>query len=81
MLFVIFKHHQIDFQLKVNDKFARVKLALKNSPLFYRLPQPLPIPRTLLALQSAYVFTFIMQIFTHTLYKKFTISSRTILHS
>ena len=33
MLFVTFKHHQSDFQLKVNDKFACIKLALNDSLL------------------------------------------------
>ena len=58
MLFAIFKHHQSDFQLKVNDKFACVKLALKNSPPFYRSSRPITITtnlRTLPALQRAYV--------------------------
>ena len=43
MLFATFKHHQSDFQLKVN---AFVKLTLKDSPPFYRLSRPITIPIT-----------------------------------
>ena len=54
MLFVTFKHHQSDFQLKGNDKFACAKLALKDSPLFYCPPRSFSITtnlKTLPALQ------------------------------
>ena len=64
MLFATFKHHQSDFQLKINDKFACVNLALKDLPPFYRPSQPITITtnlRTLPALQRAYVFIFIIQ--------------------
>jgi len=60
MLFVTFKHHQSDFPLQ----FACAKLALKDSPPFYRPSRPIPITtnlKTLPALQRAYVFTFIIQ--------------------
>ena len=63
-LFATFKHHQSDFQLKVNDKFANAKLVLKDSPPFYHPSQPAPITtnlKMLPALQRAYVFTFIIQ--------------------
>ena len=46
MLFATFKHHQSDFQLKVNDKFACVKLALKDSHHFIARLGPLPLPLT-----------------------------------
>ena len=69
MLFATFKHHQKDFQLKVNDKFVCVKLALKDSPPFYHLSRPITITtnlKTLPALQRAYVFTFIiLNIYTY----------------
>ena len=61
MLFATFKH---DFPLRGNDKFMCAKLALKDSPPFYRPSQPIPITtnlKTLPALQRAYVFTFIIQ--------------------
>ena len=64
MLFVTFKHHQSDFPLRGNDKFACAKLALKDSPPFYRPSRPIPITtnlKMLPALQRAYVFTFIIQ--------------------
>ena len=62
MLFATFKHHQSNFQLKVNDKFTCVKLALKDSPPFYRPSRTITTNlRTLPALQRAYVFTFIIQ--------------------
>ena len=64
MLFATFKHHQSDFPLRGNDKFACAKLALKDSPPFYRPSRPIPITinlKTLPTLQSAYVFTFIIQ--------------------
>ena len=64
MLFVTFKHQQSDFPLRGNDKFACAKLALKDSPTFYRPFRPIPITtnlKTLPALQRAYVFTFIIQ--------------------
>ena len=64
MLFATFKHHQSDFPLRGNDKFACAKLALKDSPPFYRPSRPIPITtnlKTLPALQRAYVFTLIMQ--------------------
>ena len=64
MLFVTFKHHQSDFPLRGNDKFACAKLVLKDSPPFYRPSQPIPITtnlKTLPALQRAFVFTFIIQ--------------------
>ena len=63
MLFAIFTHHQSDFPLQGNE-FACAKLALKDSPPFYRLSRPIPITtnlKTLPALQRAYVFTFIIQ--------------------
>ena len=64
MLFVTFKHHQSDFPLQGNDEFACAKLALKDSPPFYRPSRPIPITtnlKMLPALQRAYVFTFIIQ--------------------
>ena len=64
MLFATFKRHQSDFSLRGNDKFACAKLALKDSPPFYRPSRPIPTTnnlKTLPALQRAYVFTFIMQ--------------------
>ena len=64
MLFVIFKHHQSDFPLKGNDKFACAKLALTDSSPFYRISLPIPITnnlKTLPALQRAYVLTNIIQ--------------------
>ena len=64
MLFATFKHHQSDFPLRGNDKFAFAKLALKDSSPFYRPSLPFPITtnlKTLPALQRAYVFTFIIQ--------------------
>ena len=64
MLFATFKHHQSDFPLKGNDKFVCAKLALEDSPPFYRPSRPIPITtnlKTLPALQKAYVFTFIIQ--------------------
>ena len=64
MVFITFKYHQSDFQLKGNDKFACSKLALKDSPPFYRPSRSIPITtnlKTLPALQRAYAFTFIIQ--------------------
>ena len=64
MLFVTFKHHQSDFSLRGNDKFMCAKLALKDSPPFYRPSRPIPITtnlKTLPALQRNYVFTFTIQ--------------------
>ena len=64
MLFATFKHHQRDFPLRGNDKFACAKLALKDSPPFYCPSRPIPITtnlKTLPALQRAYVFTLIIQ--------------------
>ena len=64
MLFATFKHHQSDFPLKGNDKFACAKLALKDSQPFYYPSQPIPITtnlKMLPALQRPYVFTFIIQ--------------------
>ena len=64
MLFATFKHHQSDFQLKGNDKFACTKLVLKDTLPFDRPSRPIPITtnlKTLPALQRAYVFTFIIQ--------------------
>ena len=64
MLFATFKHHQSDFPLRGNDKFACAKFALKDSLPFYRPSRPIPITtnlKTLPALQRAYVFTFIIQ--------------------
>ena len=64
MLFATFKHHQSDFLLKGNDKFACAKLALKDLPPFHRPSRPIPITtnlKTLPALQRAYVFTVIIQ--------------------
>ena len=64
MLFATFKHHQSDFPLRGNDKFACAKLAIKDSPPFYRPSRPIPITTNLEmlpALQRAYVFTFIIQ--------------------
>ena len=64
MLFATFKHHQSDFPFRGNDKFTCAKLALKDSPPFYRPSQPIPITtnlKRLPALQRAYVFTFIIQ--------------------
>ena len=43
MLFATFKHHQRDFQLKVNNKFACVKLTLHH---FIAHLGPLPLPPT-----------------------------------
>ena len=63
MLFATFKHHQSDFPLKSNDKFACAKLVLKDSPPFYRPSWPIPITinlKTLPALQRAYVFAVII---------------------
>ena len=62
MLFATFKHHQSDFPLKGNDKFACTKLALKDSPPFDRLSWPIPITinhKLLPVLQTAQVFTII----------------------
>ena len=62
MLFATFKHHQSDFPLKDNEKFTCAKLALKDSPLFYRPSRPIPITtnlKTLPALQRAYVNFYI----------------------
>ena len=39
MLFATFKHHQSDFPLRGNNKFACARLALKDSPPFYRPSQ------------------------------------------
>ena len=64
MLFATFKHHQSDFPLRGNDKFACAKLALKDLPSFYHPSRPIPITtnlKMLPALQRAYVFTFIIQ--------------------
>ena len=64
MLFATFKHHQSDFQLKVNNKFACVKLMLKDSSPFYHPSRLITITtnlRTLPALQRAYFFTFVIQ--------------------
>ena len=66
MLFVtyVFKHHQSDFLLKANDKFACTKLALTDSPPFYCPSRPIPITtnlKMLPALQRANVFTYIIQ--------------------
>ena len=57
MLFATFKHHQSDFPLRGNDKFACAKLVLKDSQPFYRPSRPIPITtnlKTLPALQRAY---------------------------
>ena len=61
MLFVTFKYHQSDFQLKLNDKFTCAKLALKA---WLKDSMPIPITTDLITLpasQRAYVFTFIIQ--------------------
>ena len=64
MLFATFKHYQSDFPLQGNNKFACAKLALKDSPPFYRPSRPIPITtnlKMLPVLQRAHVFTFIIQ--------------------
>ena len=42
MLFATFKHHQSDFPLRHNDKFACAKLTLMDPPPFYRWSRPIP---------------------------------------
>ena len=51
MLFVTFKYHQSNFQLQVDDKFSCAKLALKDSPPFYRLSWLVPITTNLKSYQ------------------------------
>ena len=46
MLFATFKHHQSDFPLRGNVKFAFTKLALKDSSLFIARLGPFLLPLT-----------------------------------
>ena len=43
MLFATFKYHQSDFQLKLNNKFACAKLALKARLKDFTVLLPAPI--------------------------------------
>ena len=63
MLFATFKYYQSDFQVKLNDKFACTKLALKARLKDSTVLSPVPITTDLIRLpatQKAYVFAFII---------------------
>ena len=46
MLSATLKYHQGDFQLKLNEKFACAKLALKDSPPLSAIPITGTLPLT-----------------------------------